>query len=135
LILPEGQVGVEEACSGIRSLTACIFAGSFLASVFLDRFWKKVMLVVAAMLFAVLTNLLRSLFLTYWAYSNGADAINEHWVLPIFGDIGSVHDVTGFAILGVTCVGLILLLPIFNFRLKAFDDDSDTESPMLKSDM
>ena len=57
LILPKGQVGVEEACSGIRSLTACLFAGSFLASVFMDRFWKKILLVGAAMFFAVLTNL------------------------------------------------------------------------------
>ncbi|WP_269522453.1 exosortase/archaeosortase family protein [Coraliomargarita parva] len=125
LILPEGQVGVEEACSGIRSLTACLFAGSFLAAVFLDRFWKKVLLVFAAMCFAVITNLMRSLFLTFWAYNNGSNAINEHWVLPLFGDIGSVHDVTGFAILGLTCVGLMLLLPIFNFKLKEFDDEHE----------
>ncbi|MGJ8650454.1 MAG: exosortase/archaeosortase family protein [Opitutaceae bacterium] len=123
LLLPDGQVGVEEACSGIRSLTACLFAGSFLASVFLDRFWKKVMLVGAAMIFAVMTNLMRSIFLTLWAYHNGSQAIDEHWVLPLIGDIGSVHDVTGFSILGFTCVGLIALLPIFNYKLKEFDDD------------
>jgi len=122
LILPDGQVGVEEACSGIRSLTACLFAGSFLASVFLNRFWKKILLVCAAMVFAVVTNLMRSIFLTLWAYYNGSQAIDEHWVLPLIGDIGTVHDVTGMAILGVTCIGLILLLPIFNFRLKDFDD-------------
>jgi len=128
LILPEGRVGVEEACSGIRSLTACLFAGSFLAAVFLDRFWKKALLVFAAMCFAVLTNLIRSLFLTLWAYHNGAGAIDEHWHLPIFGDIGSVHDVTGFAILGVTCVGLILLLPIFNFKIDRWVGDEDEEN-------
>jgi hypothetical protein len=33
----------------------------------------------------------------------------------LIGDIGSVHDVTGFLILGVTCAGLMCLLPIFNF--------------------
>ena len=123
LILPEGQVGVEEACSGIRSLTACLFAGSFLAAVFLDRFWKKILLVAAAMAFAVLTNLLRSIFLTLWAYHYGSQAIDEHWVLPLVGDIGTVHDVTGMAILGVTCIGLICLLPIINFKLKDFEDD------------
>ncbi len=129
LLLPEGQVGVEEACSGIRSLTACLFAGSFLASVFLNRFWKKLLLVGAAMVFAVLTNMLRSLFLTLWAYHHGSHAIDEHWVLPLLGDIGSVHDVTGFAILGFTCVGLILLLPIFNFRLTDFDELPEEASP------
>ena len=125
LLLPEGQVGVEEACSGIRSLTACLFAGSFLAAVFLNRFWKKVLLVAAAMGFAVLTNLIRSAFLTLWAYNYGSQAIDAHWVLPLVGDIGSVHDVTGFAILGFTCVGLILLLPIFNFSLKDFDESAE----------
>lgn len=121
LVLPRGQVGVEEACSGIRSLTACLFAGSFLAAVFLDRFWKKLLLVSAAMCFAVLTNLLRSLFLTLWAYYRGPAAINESLVLPLVGDIGSVHDITGFAILGLTCLGLILLLPIFNFSINNYN--------------
>ncbi len=135
LILPKGHVGVEEACSGIRSLTACLFAGSFLAAVFLDRFWKKVLLVGAAMFFAVLTNLLRSMFLTLWAYHNGSQAIDEHCVLPIIGDIGTVHDVTGMAILIVTCIGLISLLPIINFKLKDFDEENfdDLNEPKAES--
>ena len=123
LILPMGHVGVEEACSGIRSLTACLFAGSFLAAVFLDRIWKKVALVGAAMVLAIITNLMRSVFLTFWAYENGSGAIDEHWYLPVIGDIGSVHDVTGFAILGLTCIGLLCLLPIFNFKLDDMIDD------------
>ncbi len=117
LILPQGRVGVEEACSGIRSLTACLFAGSFLAAVYLKRFWKKICLIGAAMILAVLTNLMRSMFLTFWAYNYGSEAIDEHWVIPLLGDMGSVHDVTGMAILVFTCLGLICLLPIFNFNL------------------
>lgn len=119
LFLPNGRVGVEEACSGIYSLTACIFVGSFLAAVFLDRFWKKVLLVVAAMCLAVLTNLFRSLFLTSWAYFYGPGAINDTWSLPVIGNIGTVHDVMGLAVLGITSVCLLLLLPIFNFRLNS----------------
>lgn len=126
LVLPKGVVGVEEACSGIRSLTACIFAGSFLAAVYLKQFWKKVLLVLTAMLFAVITNLFRSAFLTLWAYFYGSEAINDHWVLPLIGDIGSVHDVMGFAVLGLTSIGLIMLLPIMNFSLSAYLNDSDT---------
>lgn len=126
LHLPKGQVGVEEACSGIRSLTACLFAGSFLAAVFLERFWKKVALVVAAMVLAVLTNLMRSFFLTLWAYYHGAEAIDAHWHLPLIGDIGSVHDVTGFAILGVTCVCLLCMLPLFNFKIVDMGDGWDS---------
>jgi exosortase len=102
LILPHGQVGVADACSGIRSLTGCLFAGTFLAAVFLDRFWKKVLLVAAAVGFAFLTNLMRSLFLTAWAYAYGSDAIE-----------GRLHDATGFAVLGLTSVGLFCMLPLF----------------------
>jgi exosortase/archaeosortase family protein len=102
LVLPHGQVGVADACSGIRSLTGCLFAGSFLAAVFLDRFWKKAVLVVAAMGFAFLTNLARSLFLTSWAYAYGSDAIE-----------GKLHDATGYAVLGLTSLGLFCLLPLF----------------------
>ena len=83
------------------------------------------LLVAAAMGFAVLTNMIRSLFLTLWAYHYGSQAIDEHWVLPLAGDIGSVHDVTGFAILGFTCVGLICLLPVFNFSLKHYEEHPD----------
>ncbi len=106
LVLPNGSVGVEDACSGIRSLTGCLFAGSFLAAVFLDRLWQKVALVGAAMIFAFLTNLLRSLFLTGWAYRYGSRAIE-----------GTVHDAAGYAVLGLTVVGLLCLLPVFNLRL------------------
>ena len=133
LLLPEGKVGVEEACSGIRSLTACLFAGSFLAAIFLKHLWKKFLLVFAAMLLAVFTNLLRSMFLTLWAYHNGSQAIDAHWYLPVIGDIGSVHDVTGMSILVLTCIGLLLLLPIFNFKLPEFDEEDDSINPEMKS--
>jgi exosortase len=102
LILPKGQVGVAEACSGIRSLTGCLFAGSFLAAVFLDKLWKKVLLVAAALVLAFLANLVRSLFLTAWAYAYGSEAIE-----------GNLHDATGLAVLGLTSLGLIALLPLF----------------------
>jgi exosortase len=105
LLLPTGRVGVADACSGIRSLTACLFAGSFLAAVFLNVLWKKIALVSASLLLAFVTNLMRSLFLTAWAYNYGPDAIE-----------GTVHDVAGYAVLGLTLVGLLCLLPLFNLR-------------------
>ena len=74
---------------------------------------------------AVLTNLFRSLFLTAWSYAYGPGAINETWSLPLIGDIGTVHDVMGLAVLGLTSVCLLLLLPIFNFRLKPFERESE----------
>lgn len=108
LVLPNGgTVGVEDACSGIRSLTACLFAGSFLGAAFFERLWQKVALVVAAMFFAFLTNIGRGLFLTAWAYRNGAESIS-----------GTVHDIAGYAVLGLTCLGLMVLIPLLNIRLE-----------------
>jgi exosortase/archaeosortase family protein len=104
LVLPLGSVGVEDACSGIRSLTACVFAGSFLAAVFVRRLGPKVFFVVAALALAFVTNLARGLFLTGWAYAYGASAIE-----------GAVHDVAGYAVLGLTVAGLLALLPLMNW--------------------
>ena len=113
LVLPNNSsVGVEDACSGIRSLTGCLFAGSFLAAVFLDRFWKKVALVAAAMVLAFFTNLARGLFLTSWAYNYGAKAIE-----------GTVHDAAGYSVMGLTIVGLLCLLPLFNLKFAADEDE------------
>jgi len=111
LVLPpvngvENRVGVAEACSGIRSQTACLFSGSFLAAVFLERFWKKALLVVMAMVLAFATNILRSLFLTGWAYYRGAAAMEAQ-----------VHDIAGYSVLGLTVIGLLCLLPILNLKI------------------
>jgi len=113
LALPTGNVGVEDACSGIRSLTGCLFAGSFLAAVFVEELWKKIALVASAMLLAFVTNLLRSLFLTAWAYSYGPKAIE-----------GTVHDAAGYSVLGLTVVGLLCLLPLLNIKFGDAPEDS-----------
>jgi exosortase len=117
LLLPKGSVGVADACSGIRSLTACLFAGSFLGATFFEEFWKKVVLVGASMFFAFLMNLGRSLFLTAWAYAHGPDAIN-----------GTVHDVAGYAVLGLTCAGLLALVPILNLKLESLAGPPEVEN-------
>lgn len=107
LLLPSGRVGVADACSGIRSLTASVFAGSFIAAVFLDRLWKKTLLVFMAMLLAFITNVGRGLFLTGWAYEYGSGSIE-----------GTVHDVAGYVVLGLTCIGLMCLVPLFSLKLE-----------------
>jgi len=101
LLLPKGAVGVADACSGIRSLMACLFAGSFLGVVCLGRFWKKCLFVFFACFLAFVFNIFRSLFLTAWAYRNGPESI-----------AGTVHDATGFAVLGLTTLCLLGLVPL-----------------------
>lgn len=117
LKLPNGDVGVEDACSGIRSLTACLFAGSFLGAVYFEQLWKKVFMVGTAMLFAFINNIFRSLFLTGWAYAKGPEALNTH--VEVLGiDLGNVHDFTGWVVLGMTVVCLLLCVQLFSIRLE-----------------
>ena len=121
LVLPTGVVGVAEACSGIRSLMASLFAGSFLAAACLPAglsgLWKKVTMVLMAMAFTFVFNIGRSLFLTSWAYRHDPEAIDEK-VFFIGIDLGSLHDFLGFAVIVPVVLALLALLPIFNFKLE-----------------
>jgi exosortase len=89
-------VGVEEACSGIRSLLSCTYAGFFFAAWQVRRPAGRLFLIITAPLLALGMNFLRSLTLTLLA--NAGTEIAGFW-----------HDVTGFAILAVTALLLALL--------------------------
>ncbi|HEY0944145.1 MAG TPA: exosortase/archaeosortase family protein [Opitutaceae bacterium] len=94
------SVGVEEACSGVRSLLSCVFAGLFFSATLLHRPWARGVLIVLAALLALGMNFLRSLGLTLLA--NAGVDIGGAW-----------HDVTGYAILGLTALavaGLAVML-------------------------
>jgi len=70
------------------------------------------------MVLAFLTNLGRSLFLTAWAYRYGPRAIE-----------GTVHDVAGYAVLGLTVVALLCLLPLFNLQLAPREPPGSPPAP------
>ncbi len=98
--LANTSVGVEDACSGVRSLISCIFAGFFFSATLVRRPWARAIILLLAAPLALTMNFLRSLILTLAAH-RGVD-ISGTW-----------HDVTGFAVLGVTAAllgGLALLL-------------------------
>lgn len=98
--LASTTVGVEEACSGVRSLVSCIYAGFFFAAWQVRRPWRRLVLILSAPLLALGMNFLRSLALTLLA--NSGVNISGTW-----------HDATGFAILGLTAAilaGLAILL-------------------------
>ncbi|MGA3008248.1 MAG: exosortase/archaeosortase family protein, partial [Opitutaceae bacterium] len=93
-------VGVEEACSGVRSLVSCVFAGFFFSAALVRRPSARVLIVVLAAPLALVMNFLRSLTLTLLA--NRDVDISRTW-----------HDFTGYAVLGLTAMilgGLALLL-------------------------
>ena len=101
--LARTTVGVEEACSGVRSLVSCIYAGFFFAAWQVRRPARRIVLILAAPLLALGMNFVRSLTLTLLANS-GID-ISGTW-----------HDATGFAILGVTAAALAGLAVLLESR-------------------
>jgi len=92
------SVGIEEACSGIRSLISCVFAGFFFSASLVRRTWARCLIIGLAAPIAIVMNFLRSLALTLMA--NAQIEIE-----------GTVHDLTGFAVLGITA-GILSLLAI-----------------------
>ena len=98
--LAHASVGVEEACSGVRSLVSCIFAGVFFSASLVTRPGGRFVIIAIAPCLALLMNFLRSLTLTLLV-NRGID-IRGAW-----------HDVTGYAVLGVTAIllgGIAVLL-------------------------
>lgn len=91
--LANTSVGVEEACSGIRSLLSCLYAGFFFAAWLVRTPGRRIFLILCAPVLAIGMNFARSLGLTLLA-DRGVD-IAGFW-----------HDATGYAILGLTAATL-----------------------------
>ena len=72
--------------------------------------WKKILLLVCAVSLAFITNFFRSFILTALSYQNGSQVLNEQ----IFGM--TLHDFTGYIVLGLTTIGLICIVMILNIR-------------------
>lgn len=94
--LARGTVGVEEACSGVRSLISCIFAGIVFSATLVRGTWRRATIVALAVVLALAMNFVRSLALTLLV--NAGVRISGFW-----------HDSTGYAVLAVTAASLLAL--------------------------
>ena len=90
--LPNCQLGVEEACSGILSLQASLMMGCLLGEIYHLGLRHRFGLVFLSMTFALLGNYGRTLFLAAMAVQGGPDAVLR-W-----------HDTAGLSILVFTGV-------------------------------
>jgi exosortase len=97
-----GSVGVEEACSGIRSLITCLFAALLLSAALRMKPWRRALLLGVAPALAWCLNLHRSLILTLLTATEGPPT--QAW-----------HDGLGYAALGIATLCLVWLA----FRLEA----------------
>ncbi len=80
--LANGWVGVEEACSGVRSFQSTIMAAYFLGEMFRYRLWLRLVLIVFGSLVSVLLNVGRTFLLTYITYKDGGDVM-QTWHDPV----------------------------------------------------
>jgi exosortase len=102
-----GLIGIEEACSGVRSLQATLMISLFLGELYSFNIARRVVLVVAGALLALFCNVIRTALLVWIGAKRGANAI-ESW-----------HDPAGLTILLVCLFGLWLLSLIMQRRSSA----------------
>lgn len=95
--LPNCMVGVDEACSGIRSLQSTMMATLFIGYLTLQRLSLRMVLLGCGIGLAMVGNLARSLFLSYTANARGLEALEAY------------HDTAGWSILAFTAGGVALL--------------------------
>lgn len=110
--LPTCTLGVDEACSGIRSLQSTVMATLFIGYLTLKGTGSKLLLLLGGILLAIVGNVARSLFLSFTANNKGLQAIE------------SFHDAAGWSILIFTCVGVIGLAWLFGRMERAATDRS-----------
>ncbi|HEV3244581.1 MAG TPA: exosortase/archaeosortase family protein [Chthoniobacterales bacterium] len=89
-----GFIGIEEACSGVRSLQATLMVSLFLGELYYFTWPRRVLLIVLGALLAFVCNVVRTAILVWAGTTSGPKSI-EAW-----------HDPAGFTILMVCLFGL-----------------------------
>jgi exosortase len=78
-----GVVGIDEACSGVRSLQSALMLSLFLGELYLFRSGRRIALLVASLITVLFANVVRTSFLTWTAATHGLQQMQ------------SVHDFAG----------------------------------------
>ncbi len=125
IIFPNGDaVGVAEACSGIRSLSACVFAGAFLGAVFLEggfpgALLRRVAMIALSGLTAILLNIGRNTYLTFYALRHSSKSLERDWNGIEHGQVGfsalgTIHDLAGNVAMVAALIILVACVPLLN---------------------
>jgi exosortase len=93
-----GMVGVDEACSGIKSLQTMVMIGLFFSDLTALRGLSRFLVVIIGVFFAALANLIRIIVLALVS-NNGGEAGVAAW-----------HDTTGTVAFAAACFALIVVL-------------------------
>src|SRR5207244_3511206 len=92
-----GLVGVNEACSGVRSLQTALMIGLLFGELKRLSIWRRIVLVAGAIAIALTANFCRAVFLVWIAATKNISEVNR-W-----------HTVAGYAIVGLVFVGTVIL--------------------------
>src|SRR5437879_7656979 len=95
--IPGGLVGVNEACSGVRSLQTSLMIGLLFGELKRLSILRRAILVVAAAAIAFLGNCVRAFFLVWVAATQNTAAANR-W-----------HDFAGYGIVAAVFLGTLIL--------------------------
>ena len=101
--IKNGVLGVEHACSGVRSLQAALTASVFVGELVGSRLLPRLVLAFVGLVVAVITNVCRTFLLAWKASSDGLIAV-QRW-----------HDSAGFVTLGI-CFGVIWIAAVMMAR-------------------
>jgi exosortase len=92
-----GLVGVNEACSGVRSLQTSLMIGLLFGELKRLSISRRVVLVAGAIAIALAANFCRAVFLVWIAATKNISEVNR-W-----------HTVAGYTIVGLVFVGTVIL--------------------------
>jgi exosortase len=98
IILSGETVGVDEACSGIRSLQTIVMVSMFVSYFVLQRNLHRLVLIISGVFLAILGNYLRSISLCLAANKGGSDLLNK------------IHDVAGWMSLLAMMGGIVVVV-------------------------
>ena len=92
-----GAVGVNEACSGVRSLQTSLMIGLLFGELKRLSVGRRVALLIGAVLIALVANFVRTSFLVWIAAQDGVPAV------------GKWHDFAGYSIVVAVVLGTVAL--------------------------
>jgi exosortase len=115
-----GLVGVNEACSGVRSLQTSLMIGLLFGELKRLSISRRLVLITGAVAIALIANFLRGTLLVWIAATKGISEINR-W-----------HDLASYTIVGLVFVGTLILASLLGRKKgqgKAKIEDGNIQHP------
>ncbi|MDX1950680.1 MAG: exosortase/archaeosortase family protein [Verrucomicrobiota bacterium] len=103
--ISSGLVGIDEACSGIRSLQATLMGALFLGEIYRFTWKRRALLLALGVFLAFILNIVRAWVLSWIAAREGVKAMGQ-W-----------HDPAGLMIFGGTVLGLFIFTVLLAGRI------------------